>query len=336
MYRCIAIFLMTTGALAAFHGTTAPATRPAPPASTAPADVASYLEFASAVSLVEVTEIKTHDSRPVDGSLETVATFNTLKKSGDAPGKVSITLEPGGRIPSAEPFIPHGPLYPVPLKAGERYWIVFDASRDYTRYPQGVVAWWPESAAPTRTLEEAIATDRFAWHPRYDAASGRFIGYRINEEKHQWKDRVWERTFDGPRTGKLDLWELYTKAGTKPEELVAATWSTRLALENPFNLPPGDYSLHVELDLETGKTVRSIVTRPWPDFLSVDQQMNYETGKISRETREEFLRTGCRARGASRDEWSHVTVTTFDAQGKKTTTEEFRREGSDLLPLRVP
>ena len=45
-----------------------------------------------------------------------------------------------------------------PLKKGERYYVAFrqlKTAEDWEKWPQGVVAWWPEKKAPAE-LEKAI------------------------------------------------------------------------------------------------------------------------------------------------------------------------------------
>jgi hypothetical protein len=144
------------------RGTTPPATTPAattprnaPAAgsSTQPADVAAALKAARGIALIEVTSIKEQDNRPADGPLVDIVSFVALKSTGVIPASIVIIKEYGGLpAPSnADPVVsiprPGGPLYPNPLEAGQRYWIIFNET-DYQKYPQAVVAWWPEKNVP--------------------------------------------------------------------------------------------------------------------------------------------------------------------------------------------
>ena len=143
-----AIFL-TIIALAA-----APATPAAAPSGTQPADVAAALKAAKGVALVEVSAVRERDNRPSDGNLVDSVTFKTVKSTGTVPPQITITKAYGGRRVRPAPE-PSGPLIPNPLIAGQRYWILFNDT-DPEKYPQEVVAWWPEKSAPA-AVEAAVS-----------------------------------------------------------------------------------------------------------------------------------------------------------------------------------
>jgi hypothetical protein len=126
----------------------------AAPSSTQPADVAAALKAAKGVALVEVSAIRERDNRPSDGNLVDIVSFKTLKSTGTVPSQITITKAYGGRR-IAPPAPPSGPLFPNPLVAGQRYYILFNDS-DFDKYPQEVVAWYPEKSVPA-AVEAALA-----------------------------------------------------------------------------------------------------------------------------------------------------------------------------------
>jgi hypothetical protein len=127
----------------------------AAPGATQPANVTAALNAGKAVALIEVTAVKEQDGRPWDGNLVDIVTFKTIKSSGKVPDDIRITKAFGGRRVRPAP-VPAGVLFPNPLVAGKRYWMIFNDS-DFEKYQQGVVAWWPEKDAPTPVLEAAVA-----------------------------------------------------------------------------------------------------------------------------------------------------------------------------------
>lgn len=131
------------------RGRAATSTAPAnatQPSSTQPADVTAALAASKGVALIEITAIQEQDARPIDGNLTDVILFKTIKSSGKIPTQIIITKDFGGRRIAPAPK-PAGPLYPTPFVVGWRYWIIFNDT-DPQKYPQGVVAWWPEKSVP--------------------------------------------------------------------------------------------------------------------------------------------------------------------------------------------
>jgi len=129
------------------------------PSATQPAAVTALLSQGKALALIEVTAMKEQDGRPADGNLVEIVSFKSLKSSGALPTEINIIKAFGGMRPGPPP-VPKGPLAPNPLKVGQRYWIIFNDS-DWEKYQQGVVAWWPETGAPTEALNAAITADKF-------------------------------------------------------------------------------------------------------------------------------------------------------------------------------
>jgi hypothetical protein len=128
------------------------------PGSTQATNVAAALAAGKALALIEVTSVKEVDSRPSDGNLVDVVKFSVVKSSGQTPSQITITKDFGGRRVGPAPK-PAGVLYPNPLEAGKRYWIIFN-DEDFQKFQQGVVAWWPEKDAPSE-LESALKDGRF-------------------------------------------------------------------------------------------------------------------------------------------------------------------------------
>jgi hypothetical protein len=139
-------------AATAFAADSATATAPS---STQPADVAGALKAAKGIALIEVTAVRERDSRPVDGDLVDNVSFKAVKTTGKVPVQIVIIKDFGGLRPGPAPK-PAGPLYPNPLVAGQRYWMIFNDT-DSQKYQQGVVAWWPEKSVPA-AVEAAVTS----------------------------------------------------------------------------------------------------------------------------------------------------------------------------------
>jgi hypothetical protein len=331
----------------------APPTNPIPakPNSTQPTDVADSLEFASAICLAEVTSVTTEDHRGGDGPLEDVIKLKILKSSGNASPQLAIKLTDSGMHPPPE-WEPHGPLFPDPLKANQRYWFVFDASRNFQKYPQGVIAWWPEDAAPTKILEDVITMDRFAWHPTYDPETSRFYGYRVDDAKGEWSARVWtkdkilwERKFTSKfDPGAYESWILHGRKDWDPfvradandsNKFLSTSAKCALAKDNPFSLPPGVYTVFSGLDFDTGKTAVTIVNNPSPGLSRIELQLSLKTGKVREETRELLMDTGGLAVGATTERWMRTTIRQFDDDGKQTSEQNYRGTGRNKVLLKL-
>jgi hypothetical protein len=152
---------VTIAAAPATRSSTQPATTKTAPA-TSPAPAAAALNAGKALALIQVTAVKEEDQRPADGELLDVVSFKTLKSTGKIPVDIRITkafaYPQVAGMPARGP-VPASVLFPNPLKAGERYWIVFNTT-DPRKYPQGVVAFWPEKDAPA-DLEAAVTAGKF-------------------------------------------------------------------------------------------------------------------------------------------------------------------------------
>jgi hypothetical protein len=134
----------------------------AAPGSAQPAEATLALNAGKAVALIEVTAITEEDMRPADGELFDVVAFKVIKSSGKTPAEIRILK--GYAYPQIAGAPARGPvppsiLYPNPLVAGHRYWVIFN-NADKRKYPQGVVAWWPEGGAPA-ALDTALTAGKF-------------------------------------------------------------------------------------------------------------------------------------------------------------------------------
>jgi hypothetical protein len=315
------------------------ASEAAKPSSTQPADVAAYLECANAVVLAEVGEITRFNRGAADGPAGEGVTLKVIKSAGEKVVGISILQSGGGRgPPGVVRSVTHGPLYPNPLEVGKRYWFVFDGSQDVDKYPQRVIAWWPEGAAPTKALEEALGAERFLWHPRSTPGGERWAGYRMDGA--QWTLRVWtkerklwEKTFEGLRGDRLNLWEVYANREVPERQIVAAVWESTLAANNSLGVPAGTYTLYSRFDLETGKLVGNRASQESAG-ISVEQELSLKTGKVTFETREEYFKTGGIAVGEGQEGWYRTTETRYDEDGKKISEEFFRGTGGGKIPLK--
>jgi hypothetical protein len=127
-----------------------------------PADAAAALNAGKALALIEVTAITEEDMRPADGELFDVVALKVVKSSGKTPAEIRILK--GYAYPQIAGAPDPGPvppsiLHPNPLVAGQRYWLIFNTA-DKRKYPQGVVAWWPEKSAPA-ALDAALTAGKF-------------------------------------------------------------------------------------------------------------------------------------------------------------------------------
>jgi len=302
--------------------------------------VKGYLEYASAVCLAEVKKIRMEDNRPADGPWLDVVELRIVESSGAAPERFGIALGDSGMHPPP-PYVPHGPLYPNPLKEKLRYWFVFDGSKDWKKYPQGVVAWWPEDGAPTEILKEAIAGDLFKWHPTFDAGTSRFYGYRVDAAKREWSARVWTKEkvlWERTAKGTFDpqgyaAWSLHERKDWGPYErsegsgkMLATCAKVLFERDNAFGLPAGDYLVNEGLDFDTGKVVVAIVNNPIPGVSCIERQMSLETGKTTQAMRDELVQGA-----AGAESWIRSTVRTFDEEGRITSEKVYRVSGQQRM-----
>jgi hypothetical protein len=182
---------------------------PDKPSSTDARDVTDVLSRASAVALAEVVSVSEYNGQPHDGPLEHVVKLRIVKSSGEPPAKIDIIIAweaRGGRSePATKPQAPaRVPLFPNPLIVGQRYWFAWSSVHEMNKFPNHIIAWWIEDAAPVKALEDALRTDRYQWQPQYEPTTGRRYGHSFDEKANATSVRVWindkllwERTLSG-------------------------------------------------------------------------------------------------------------------------------------------
>lgn len=109
-------------------------------------EIKKLLSKATAICLVEITEMKERDSRPVDGNLEVEVSYKLLKSTGDPPKMISLVKEFGGLRPrGSNPKLPEKFNYKK-IAVGEKHWLVFGKGLSEPGYPFGILRWWPEKS----------------------------------------------------------------------------------------------------------------------------------------------------------------------------------------------
>jgi len=133
---------------------------PHAPSSTQPVDVTAALDAGTSLALVQITTVKDQDNRAADGDRANLISYTLVKSSGKPPASLRVvTANPYPQMAGA-PAAPEptGILIPNPLIPGQRYWIVFSTNKK--KYPQGVVAFYPEKDAPA-ALDAAITAKKY-------------------------------------------------------------------------------------------------------------------------------------------------------------------------------
>ncbi|MBC8868499.1 MAG: hypothetical protein H8E44_03735 [Planctomycetes bacterium] len=227
---------------------------------------------AAGVCLAEIADLQEIDERPGDGNLFVRAKLRVIRGSGAIPERIDIVKEYGGLGPPGPMPKPYGPLRPDSLTKGHRYWFAFcskyEVVRSGTPYPQGVIRCWPEKQADVAvTLEQAVCTDHYAWHPQYHPVMGLTHGYREEPEKNRWQIRVsrdgavlWEKTLAGERADRYSSlgfihqedWPSYLQYSQSDTFLLAET-ATTLEDDNDYDLPAAKYYVLNIFDATTGK-----------------------------------------------------------------------------------
>jgi hypothetical protein len=294
---------------------------------------------ASGVALVEVSDVSKYDLRRVDGDAGVLYKLKRVSGSFAFRSEVYVTTHPGGFRPRDSEPKPSLPLKPDSFQKGDRFWVAFASPYDRENHTQGVLAFWPEKAAPRAALEAAVKADAYKWHPLYAPELKLSIGRLV--EKGSWRVRaerdgkpLWEHKLDGAPTDASAAWGLYQSFGgevrapvPKCGQVLFAETHTELAKGNEFDLPPGAYYLNRAYDPETGKLHALTVRLPQgPSAVLVERDYDPATGKPTRENRYTFLETGGKAAGAKAESWYRKVRRTFDAAGKVAKEETFRYE----------
>jgi hypothetical protein len=315
---------------------------------------------AAGVALVEVADLKEEDRRPNDGPLALVVSLKILKSTGNTRDRVNIIKVSGGQPPPPPPPgtapmpPPIGALKLDTFKKGERYWVAFSSDIDFKRYPQLVVKTWPEKDAPP-VLEEAVKADHYARRPQYDPRNGLTYSSRAEKGKPNWwacmerdGQYLWEVPLPGEKGAgewrqlHLDQWSsgLGLADRTKTDWYLCVETLTTLEASNPYQLPAGKHKAVYVLDSDTGRTASVRFCDANKSDPSVIHFYDLATGKLRREERFDFLKTGGRAAGADTEDWLRQVVRTYDPASGKLKGEEVLRhastpDGSKYVPVKA-
>lgn len=315
---------------------------------------------AAGVALVEVTDLKEEDRRPNDGPLALVVSLKILTSTGNTRDRVNIIKVSGGHpTPPPPPGTapkppPIGALKLDTFKKGERYWVAFSSDIDFVRNPQLVVKAWPDKDAPP-VLEEAVKADHYARRPQYDPRNGLTYSSRAEKGKPNWwacmerdGQYLWEVPLPGEKGAgewrqlHLDQWSsgLGHADRTKTNWYLCVETLTTLEASNPYQLPAGKHKAVYVLDSDTGRTASVRVSDANKSDPSVVHFYDLATGKLRREERFDFLKTGGRAAGADTEDWLRQVVRTYDPASGKMKGEEVLRhastpDGSRYVPVKA-
>jgi hypothetical protein len=320
----------------------------------APPDPQAALETAAGVSLAEVVDLEQIDSRPGDGNLIDQISLRTLLKSGDVLESLGIVQAYGGlRPPGSAPPAPD-PLSRVIFRKGARYWFVWSSRHEWMSYPHGIIGWWPEEDVQAiKVIEQAIARDRFAWHPQFepvtgvsydrhlDAKTGKWILRGTKAGKILWEDQLESAPVEGIYGvgyvyAKKDVPDLDHVRAEPDDRFLSMVTSTKLAAGNSYGVPAGTYWLQSYLQLTTGK-------RLWVQVQSFEVHFAWLTRAYDRtghplwEHEQRYLERGGRAVGAAGEEWIKRIERTFDpATGKTILEETFRIDDGQPVKIDPP
>lgn len=297
---------------------------------------------AAGIALVEVTAAKKYDMRPSDGNAGVEFQFKILRKSGRVRTKIRVITAIGGARPAgAKPFKPTGPVKHDSFTPGKKYWVAYSGDKDWTKYPQLVVSFFPESAKPAANLfDKAITANRYRWQPQYDRKLNLTYGYVESEVSNHWRIRVarnrkklWEKDVRGKKSGSYMAWTLYAggmygipKTLPKCGKVLYAQSAIELDEKNEYQLPAKKYYVLTGYDPETGRRAATWVLRfgtGWVNELHVDYHP--QTGKPITRARWDSPTTGGLKVGARKDAWWRKTVTRYDQNtGRETGRDIFR------------
>ena len=291
--------------------------------------------------------------------------FRILRSTGATRDIIHVMTSMTGLGPDGPiHFEPHGPVCDDDFQNRRRYWVAFSSQYEWDRFPQGIVAWWPDERAP-KVLDEAIRADRYADQPQYDPMSGLTHGYRVDKDKGVWRVRL-ER--DGARLWEIELpgrkFEAGMVWGARPDcpcdwRLIRKRWSRELqswtsVLEhaddntsgwylfaeglcrlddaNPYGVPAGEHRITWALDADTGRTAAIwVAVRLDVGPTSTPGKVRYydtKSGRLRREEMYEGLEHGGIAAGNEKEEWFRKLVRTFDPATGELMSEESYRHAS--------
>lgn len=302
---------------------------------------------ASGIALVEVTDAIKYDLRRVDGDAGVLFKLKRVSGSGEFRAEVRVTTHPGGFRPRDSEPKPSLPLKPDSFQKGDRFWVAFASRYDWEDHNQGVLAFWPEKAAPREALEAAVKADAYKWQPQYDPKLKLSVCRLV--ETGSWRVRaerdgktLWEHKLDGAPTDGYTAFGLFQSFGGGTEaalpkcgQVLFAETHTELAKGNEFDLAPGPFYVCRGYDPETGKVHSATVRLPQgPSVVRVERDYDPATGKPTGENRYALYETGGKAVGAKDDKWYSKLRRTYDAAGKVSKEETFRYDDGAAPDMR--
>lgn len=318
------------------------------PGAAAPPKMADPVPYAAGVCLVEVVRVTELIPSVSEGLVGVNVKLRIVRGSGAIREDLCITKAADDPLAPAPAGKPKSPLAPNSLKKGHRYWIAFASDEDTDKYPQGVIAFWPENDPKmAKLLRAATRTDHYKWHPQYDPKTGLTYGHLDEPAKRQWRLRVekkrtilWEKVIPGTKSEGYFSWGLWDNGycGFPTEmprcgKFLLAETAQALAKDNEFALPAGTYLVATAYEPETGRRLAAWVSRHHAGRVDVVHR-DYEakTGKLRCDVRFDWPTKGGRAVGAAEEKWWRKVVRTFDpATGRLRSEEVFRydpaREG---------
>jgi hypothetical protein len=343
-----------------------------PPPPSLERELESLAPRAQGIAQVEVTDVHFENHTASDGSAYQEVGFRILRSSGATRDKIQIVTEPGGYLPDEPPVHHFEPLCQVRVgdfKKRSRYWIAFSSQYDSTRYPQDLVAWWPDDRAP-KVLEEAVRTDHYADKPQYDPTSGLTHGYRVDEKNGVWRvwmkrgaELLWQvelpgRRYEGRGGPEASAkypgeWHLtrrqwskelpYWTSSLEHADANASGWHLLaeglcpLADSNSYGLPAGDHRVTWALDADTGRTAAIFVSNrldlgPMATPPGVVQYFDAKSGRVKREERIDWMPTGSLNAGGYDPGFLRKIVRTLDpATGEVKDEKTYRCDRSEFV-----
>lgn len=307
--------------------------------STTPDPIAPH---ASGVALAEVVDIKPYNNLESDGDKGLLVKLRRIRGTGQFRDTIDVVTDFGRSSPDRKP---EGPATADSFKKGERYWIVFSSDR-MRKYPQGIIAFWPEdSPTVAPRLEAAIRADAYRWQPQYDPETGFTIGHLSGTEEGSWRLRVaeegkvlwetavggkvlWETTVPGIKwvfnlgLGFYNQYDGFPANMPPGDRILVAPSKVEVGMKNDFDLPAGEYSISTGFDPRTGRRLAVWVFHIRKEYRNLlYRDYSSPTGNLIREDRFEYIEQGGRRIGAKTEEWWRRTSRAFDPRTGKVVSE---------------
>ncbi|MEM7456423.1 MAG: hypothetical protein AAF456_18905 [Planctomycetota bacterium] len=247
-----------------------------------PADDASAIEecfaIAAGVSLVEITSLEHHDSRPACGNLELLIGIRTLQSTGATISQTGMILEQGGlsaprgATQNPEPIVI---WQPEDLEVGQQHWLAVapehSVALEVPTNVHGVIMAWPaDHVEALSACAAAVESDLFLWQPQYDARYGITFEHKVLEKGQTWRIRVrkgeeqlWAEDLDGIRSERYGAWGIFGSrfATSSPGPLLTAETAKQLEADNEFGMEPGLYYVLESYELENGIGREAVISR---------------------------------------------------------------------------